>query len=147
MYSQYYFEKLNFKSKYWKIFLSNFPQFHRNLIHTLSFCSCLFLWRGFWVLYDNYLRIFEKYYQTYLLISLLLFLFLSLIETFSSMNGPLKTMEDNYNFFPVYPHCYISKIVYNFSQLSYFQSKMNRTTKIHPLENFENGKKQNNNDK
>lgn len=136
MYSQYNLNKLNIENKYWIIFLSNFPQFHRNIVHLLSFTSCLFIWRGFWVLYDTYLHIFEKYYETYLLISILLFIFLSLIQTFSSMNGPLKTMDDNYKFFPVYPHCYVSKVVYNLSQLTYFKSKkIDPTTNIFHMQN------------
>jgi hypothetical protein len=145
IYCQYYFEKLDFKCKFWTIFSSNFPQFHRNIFHGLAFSSCLFIWRGFWVLYDTYLIIFEKYYETYLLISLLTFGFLSIIQTFSSMNGPLKTMEDNYRFFPIYPHCYISKVVYKLSQLSYFESKeTTQTTRIFSIENSENNNKQNN---
>ncbi|CAM4794541.1 unnamed protein product [Rotaria magnacalcarata] len=96
MYCQYYFEKFNLKYELWAVFSENFPQFHRNIIHALAFASCLFVWRGFWVLYDTYLRIFEIYYETYLLISLLSFGFLSIIQTFSSMNGPLKTIEDNF---------------------------------------------------
>jgi hypothetical protein len=67
------------------------------------------------------------------------------MQTFSSMNGPLKTMEDNYRFFPVYPHCYISKVVYKLFQLSYFQSKeTTRTKTIFHIENSKNDNKQNN---
>ncbi len=140
MYCQYSFEKFNFKNKYWTIFSSNFPQFHRNIVHALSFATCVFIWRAFWVLYDTYLRIFDEYYKTYLLISLLVFLFLSIIQSFSSMNGPLKTMEDNYRLFPVYPHCYISTVVYKLSKLSCFQP-----TKILPFGNSLNENKENNN--
>lgn len=136
IYSQYYFEKFNLKHKFWTLFLTNFPQFHRNIIHGLAFASCLFLWRGFWVIYDTYLRIFEKYHETYLLISLLVFGFLSAMQAFSSMNGPLKTMEDKYRFFPVYPHCYISTVVDKLSHLSCFKfNETKRTTKISTIEN------------
>lgn len=141
MYGQYSLEKVNIKNKFWTTFSLNFPQFHRNIVHGLSFASCLFLWRGFWVLYDTYLRIFDKYHETYLLISLLVFGFLSLLQTFSSMNGPLKTMEDNYRFFPVYPHCYISKIVYEFSQWTCVKQRR----KTFPLKTTVNQNKENDN--
>ncbi|UJR17158.1 hypothetical protein I4U23_004054 [Adineta vaga] len=49
MYCQYYFEQSNWTNKFWMMFLSNFPQFHRNFIHALAFASCLFVWRGWWV--------------------------------------------------------------------------------------------------
>jgi len=134
MYGQYFLEKIAIKWKFWSIFLSNFPQFHRNLVHSLAFASCVFLWRGFWVLYDTYLRIFEKYHDTYLLVACLVSLVLSTVQTFSSMNGPLKTMEDKYQFFPVYPHCYVSKVVYQFIQM---KKKMQRK-KIFPNEHVKN---------
>ncbi|CAF3826985.1 unnamed protein product [Adineta steineri] len=144
MYFQYYSDKTNLKCEFFTFFSLNFPQFHRNIVHGLAFASCLFIWHGIWVTYDTYLYIFEQYYQTYLLIIFLVFGFLSLIQTFSSMNGPLKSMEDNYHFFPVYPHCYISKVVYNFSHISYFQSKnKNRSTRIFPFETSADDRKLN----
>jgi hypothetical protein len=136
MYCQHYFENFNLNYEIWTVFSVNFPQFCRNIVHGLAFTSCLFLWRGFWVLYDSYLSIFKIYYDTYLLISLLSFGFLSVIQTFSSMNGPLSTMEDEYDFFPVYPHCYVSIVVRKLSQLSCFQLvKTTGTTRISPSEN------------
>jgi hypothetical protein len=135
MYCQYPFERFDIKNKYWKMLLTNFPQFHRNFVHALSFAACVFIWRAFWVSYDTYLRIFDAYHDTYLLISLLTFLFLSLIQTFSSMNGPLKTMEDHYQFFPVYPHCYVSTVVYKLSRFKCFQLT---NSKISPFQNSEN---------
>jgi hypothetical protein len=61
------------------------------------------------------------------------------------MNGPLKAMEENYRFFPIYPHCYISKVFHKLSQLSFFQSKnLNQNTKNFPFPNSENDNKQNN---
>ncbi|CAF1183239.1 unnamed protein product [Adineta ricciae] len=134
MYLQYYGENKTWNNKFWTLFVSNFPQFHRNIVHALAFASCLFLWHGFWVFYDTYLRIFDKYYETYLLISLLVFIFLSVLQTFSSMNGPLKTMDDDYHFFPIYPHCYVSLVVQKLSRLSCFRSRKDQVFVIGDFE-------------
>jgi hypothetical protein len=99
MYFQNYLEDFNLKYEFWTFISINFPQFYRNIRHFLGFISCLFLWRGFWLLYDSYVDIFELYYQTYLLFYLLSFLFLASIQTASSINGPLSNMEDENRFF------------------------------------------------
>lgn len=111
MYFQTYFEQLNSKYEFWTFISINFPQFYRNIRHLLAFVSCVFAWRGFWVLYDNYLYLFEDYYKTYLLIYILTFVFLCCCQTASSVNGPLTHIEDEHQFFPLYPHSYVS-IVY-----------------------------------
>ena len=134
MYLQYYGENKTWDNKLWTIFISNFPQFHRNIVHAFAFASCLFLWHGFWVLYDTYLRIFDNYYETYLLISMLVFVFLSVLQTFSSMNGPLKSMDDDFHFFPIYPHCYVSLVVQKFSRLSCFRSRKDQVFVIGDFE-------------
>jgi hypothetical protein len=33
-------------------------------------------------------------------------------------------MEDENGFFPLYPHCYVSKVQRKLSQLSYFKTKV-----------------------
>lgn len=108
MYFQNYLEYLNLKYEFWVFVSINFPQLYRNIRHLFAFLSCIFLWRGLWSLYDTYVIIFELHYQTYSLLYLLCFLFLALLQTSSSINGPLSNMEDNNQFFPLYPHCYVS---------------------------------------
>ena len=115
MYFQNYLEHLNSKFEFWVFVSINFPQLYRNIRHLFAFLSCIFLWRGFWILYDTYVIIFELHYQTYLLLYLVSFLFLSIIQTSSSINGPLSNMEDDNHFFPLYPNCYVSTIVRKFS--------------------------------
>jgi hypothetical protein len=123
MYFQNYLEDFNLKHEFWILISMNFPQFYRNIRHFLAFISCLFLWRGFWLIYDLYVDIFELYYQTYLLFYLLSFLFLALIQTASSLNGPSNNIEDENRFFPLYPNCYVSTTVRKFLQLPFFRSE------------------------
>ncbi len=123
MYFQTYLEQLNIKYEFWTFVSINFPQFYRNIRHLLAFLSCVFAWRGCWLLYDNYVYIFEEYYKTYLLIYILSFCVLSLLNTSSSINGPLSSMEDENEFFPLYPHCYVSTVHKELSQLSFFKQK------------------------
>jgi hypothetical protein len=122
MYFQNYLENLNLKYEFWTFVSINFPKFYRNIRHLLAYFSCLFLWRGFWVLCDSYVNIFKFYYQTYLLLYLVSFVFLALIQTSSSTNGPFSNMEDDNHFFLVYSNCYVSIVVRKLSQLSFFRS-------------------------
>ena len=127
MYFQNYLEYLNLKYEFWAFISINFPQLYRNIRHLFAFFSCVFLWRGFWMLYDSHLIIFKLHYQTYLLLYIVSFFFLALIQTSSSTNGPLSSMEDNNHFFPLYPNCYLSIIV---QKLSSSRSKtMEQNTK------------------
>ena len=122
-YGQYYFKNFNVKNKYWRIFSTNFPQFHRNILHTVTTASSIFIWRGFWLVYDYHVVIFDEYFKTYLVLCCSTFGFLSIIQALSSMNGPMSTMKDNYRFFPIYPHCYLSMAVQDLSKLSCDQAK------------------------
>ncbi|CAF1224017.1 unnamed protein product [Adineta steineri] len=115
MYFQNYLEYLNVKYEFWVFVSINFPQLYRNVRHVFAFLSCVFLWRGLWLLYDSYIVIFEFHYQTYLLLYFLSFFFLALIQTSSSINGPLSNMEDDNHFFPLYPNCYVSTVIRKFS--------------------------------
>ncbi|CAF2645675.1 unnamed protein product [Rotaria sp. Silwood2] len=117
MYFQNYLEYLNLKFEFWTFVSINFPQLYRNIRHLLAFFSCLFLWRGIWLLYDSHIVIFESPVLTYMLLYLASFLFLALIQTSSSINGPLSNMEDENQFFPLYPNCYVSIIVRKFSRM------------------------------
>ncbi|CAF4095323.1 unnamed protein product [Adineta steineri] len=120
MYFQNYLENLNLKYEFWTFISTNFPQFYENIRHLFAFISCLFLWRGFWLLYDSYIDIFESYFQTCLLLYLSSFLILSLIQTASSINGPLNTMKDENGFFPLYSNCYVSTTFRKLCQLPFF---------------------------
>lgn len=123
MYFQTYLEELNLKYDFWTFVSINFPQFYRNIRHLLAFVSCLFVWRGFWLLYDEYVSIFgdDYYHITYLILYITTFIFLSLIQTASSINGPLSNIDDDNQFFPLYPHCYISIVQRKISQLKFFE--------------------------
>jgi hypothetical protein len=107
----------------------NFPQFYRNIRHLLAFFSCIFLWRGYWVFYDGYFNIFKDYYKTCLLFYIGSFLILSILQTASSINGPLSNINEKNNFFPLYPHCYVSIVQRKVSRL--FRSKPKPPQDIH----------------
>ncbi|CAF1229073.1 unnamed protein product [Rotaria sp. Silwood1] len=122
MYFQTYFEELNVRYEFWTFVAINFPQFYRNIRHLSAFASCLFVWRGFWLLYDTYIYIFEEDYQTYLMLFLISFFILAFLQTSSSTNGPLNNITDEYNFFPLYPNCYLSIVLERYPQLDWFRS-------------------------
>ena len=126
MYFQTYLEQLNSKYEFWTFVSINFPQFYRNIRHLLAFFACVFTWRGFWLLYDSYLYIFEDYYKTYLLIYLLSFLALCLCQTASSINGPLTHIQDEHQFFPLYPHSYVSIVYGKIRQSKFFRSTFDK---------------------
>jgi hypothetical protein len=119
MYFQTYLENLNMKYEFWTFVSINFPQFYRNIRHFFAFLSCVFIWRSYWVFYDTYIIIFEEHFKTSLLFYLLSFLALSIVQTSSSINGPLSHINERNNFFPLYPHCYISIIQRKLSQIFY----------------------------
>ncbi|CAF4530691.1 unnamed protein product, partial [Didymodactylos carnosus] len=119
MYFQTYLEDLNMKYDFWEFISINFPQFYRNIRHLLAFFSCLFVWRGYWTLFDEHIYIFNPsiYYLTYLLLFLVSFLAIALLQTSSSINGPLSSMPDYFSRFPLYPHCYLTIMVMKCSKL------------------------------
>lgn len=119
MYFQGYFEKTDHSNKSLMKFVStNFPEFNRNLRHLFSCFSCILLWRGYWVFYDNYLDIFSRLDQTYLFSFLLSFVILSFLQVSSSINGPLNHVDDQFQYFPLYPHCYLTIIYKKLSERS-----------------------------
>ena len=122
MYFQKYFEDLRAKYEFWTFVSINYPQFYRNIRHLLAFLSCIFTWRGYWMLYDNYINIYggDYYGRNSLLCFFGSFLVLSILQTASSINGPMNSMDDQHNFFPLYPHCYVSLV---HSKLSQYFSK------------------------
>ena len=94
IYTQKYLTIDKFKHEFWMFFIVNFPQFHRTLHQFLIFITCVFLWHGIWILYDLHIDIFQSFYQTYLFLYILSFLFLTFIRTASSTNGPLSNTDD-----------------------------------------------------
>ena len=125
MYFQRYFEELNVKYQFWTFISINFPQFYRNIRHFSAFMGCVFMWRGYWLLYDTYISIFDNIFLTYVLLYLLTFFVLSVIGTSSSVNGPLSSIYDQNEFYPLYPHCYISIIHRKFYKLFYLKRDNN----------------------
>lgn len=119
MYTQAYFESLSVHHEFLMFISVNFPRFFRNIRHLLAFSSCLFVWRGYWLVYAEYIHIFKDYYKTYLLIYMVSFLILSILRSSSSLNGPLSEIEEKNNFFPLYPHCYVSVVQRKFSHLRF----------------------------
>jgi hypothetical protein len=117
MYFQTYLENLNMKYEFWTFVSINFPQFYRNIRHFLAFLSCVFIWRSYWLFYDTYISIFEEDFKTYLLLYFISFLVLSIVQTSSSLNGPLSHINEKNNFFPLYPHCYVSIVQRKLSQI------------------------------
>jgi len=123
MYFQKYFEDLHMKYEFWTFISINFPQFYRNIRHLLAFFSCVFCWRSYWTFYDAHINIFNDYYKTCLLVYMGSFLILSIFQTSSSINGPLSNIHEKNNFFPLYPHCYISIIQRKMSRFLLAKSK------------------------
>lgn len=116
MYFQNYLEDLHMKYEFWTFISINFPQFYRNIRHLFAFVSCILTWRGYWMYFDTYINIFDDYYKTCLFSSLGSFFILSLFQTASSINGPLSNINEKNNFFPLYPHCYVSIVYRKFSR-------------------------------
>ncbi|CAF1231587.1 unnamed protein product [Didymodactylos carnosus] len=116
MYFQTYFEDLNIKYEFWAFVSINFPQFYHNIQHLLAFISCLLIWRGYWMIFDTYIYIFKEYHYTYLLLFIVSFLVMALLQTSSSINGPLSNMPDYFSFFPLYPNCYLTIMVMKYSK-------------------------------
>ena len=89
----------------------NYSSFFPNLRHLMAFFSCVLLWRGFWIFFDNYMATlpfaYAHPYVFYTICILPAFLILTLMKTASSINGPMSHMHDEYALFPFYPNCYL----------------------------------------
>jgi hypothetical protein len=110
MYSQASLERLNFNYPLSTLFAANFPNFFRHARHLLAFVSCVCVWRGFWMLYDTYVDLFDQYYITCLVSFVGSFVFLCALWSASSINGPLCVAEGDHQSFPVYAHLYVSMV-------------------------------------
>ncbi|UJR06863.1 hypothetical protein I4U23_011152 [Adineta vaga] len=129
-YNEEKLKELNIKYHFWTFISINFPQLYRNIRHFLAFLSCVFTWRGFWMLYDAYISIFKDDYKTYLLLYLISFLVLCILQASSSINGPLSNIVDKNNFFPLYPHCYVSTVYGKLSRYFSFRNLSEENTKL-----------------
>lgn len=110
MYTQSYSEKHRPLPSF---FYLNYPTLINNIRHTAAFCTCVLLWRGFWLLFDTYVATMPlaltSPYLFYILCMAISFLILSLVRTASSIHGPMSHMFDQYDLFPHYPNSYLVK--------------------------------------
>ena len=121
-----YFEHLNVKYEFWTFVSINFPQFYRNIRHLLAVFSYLFVWSGFWLIYDEYFLIFEENYQTFVMLNIISFFLLCLLQAAKSINEPLSNIDDENQFFLLYPHFYVSILHRKISQSKFFQQNYER---------------------
>ncbi|CAF0761211.1 unnamed protein product [Adineta ricciae] len=91
----------------------NFPLFLENLRHICSFFSCVLLWRGFWIVFDEFIvavsLINGNRFKFYIIAMIISFLILSFMKTASSIHGPMSHIDDEYELFPIYRNCFLSK--------------------------------------
>ncbi|UJR25485.1 hypothetical protein I4U23_006831 [Adineta vaga] len=91
----------------------NYPSFLQNLRHICAFFSCVLLWRGFWIFFDDLIVtisfINEYRFKFYIIAMIISFLLLSLMKTASSINGPMSHIDDENQLFPIYPNCFLTK--------------------------------------
>lgn len=133
MYTQAYSDKLRFLPSF--IFL-NYPSLVQNLRHLAAFCTCILLWRGFWLLFDTHIGEMSLAKQSPYLFCLgfmfLSFLVLSLLKTASSINGPMSHMCDYYDLFPHYPNSYLAELFRSTSNTDEVSSDSSKTTCLEP---------------
>lgn len=91
----------------------NYPLFLQNLRHICSFFSCLLLWRGFWIIFDEFIvavsLINNNRFKFYIIAMIISFLILTFMKTASSIHGPMSHIDDEYELFPIYRNCFLSK--------------------------------------
>ena len=133
MYTQAFSDKLRFLPSF--IFL-NYPTLVQNLRHLAAFCACVFLWRGFWLLFDTHIAAMtwavQSPYLFYLGCMFLSFLVLSLLKTASSINGPMSHMCDYYDLFPHYPNSYLAELFRSKGEPDEISSDLSRNTSLEP---------------
>jgi hypothetical protein len=133
MYTQTYTDKICHLPTF--VYL-NYPSLIRNIRHLIAFCTCVLLWRGFWLLFDTYIAAMSSalisLYLFYIICMFISFLLLSLMKTASSINGPMSHMLDQYDLFPHYPNCYLVKW-FNEKKISHENlSNSSKTTSTEP---------------
>jgi len=131
MYTQSFRIDICFLSKFLN---SNYPSFIQNLRHLCAFCSCVLLWRGFWILFDTYIATISfvqaSPYLFYVICVIISFIILSIMKTASSINGPMSHMDDEYNLFPLYPNCFLVKWCNRKKISSEISSNSSETTNV-----------------
>lgn len=115
----------------------NYPSFMHDLRHLFAFFSCVFLWRGYWIYFDTHIAtlsiVQESPYVAYLIGMIASFLILSIMKTASSINGPMSHINDEYNLFPLYSNCYLSKRFSHNKQSDDTSSNSSKITYVEPF--------------
>ncbi|CAF4710425.1 unnamed protein product [Rotaria sp. Silwood1] len=115
----------------------NYPLFIQNLRHLFAFFSCVFLWRGYWILFDAYIStlslIHESPYTSYVIALIISFIILSIMKTASSINGPMSHINDEYNLFPLYSNCFLIKWFNRKKKSNEHPSALNKITNAEPF--------------
>jgi hypothetical protein len=92
---------------------SNYPLFVSNLRHLHAFVSCVCIWRGFWVLFDNHIAVHPLVQQSpcifYIVCIIILFIILTTMKTASSISGPMSCININNDLFPAYANIYLTQ--------------------------------------
>jgi hypothetical protein len=114
----------------------NYPSFVQNLRHLCTFCSCVLLWRGFWMLFDAHIAtisfVYKSPYMFYITCMILSFIILSLMKTASSINGSMSHIDDKYNLFPIYGNCFLMQWFSGKEELDDSSSNSSQITYIEP---------------
>ncbi|CAF1154776.1 unnamed protein product [Rotaria magnacalcarata] len=134
MYTQYFENSICRLSTF--IYL-NYPLFIQNIRHVCAFFSCVFLWRGYWILLDLHIAtisfVQESPYTSYMLTIIISFIILSIMKTASSINGPMSQIDDEYNLFPLYSNCFLVKWFNHKKELNRRSSNSSKITIIYPF--------------
>ncbi|CAF1213918.1 unnamed protein product [Adineta steineri] len=117
----------------------NYPSFIQTIRHLTAFFTCILLWRGFWLLFDEDIATMSLAKESpclfYILCMSISFFILSLMRTASSINGPMSHMSDRYDLFPHYPNCYLIHWFNQMESSDETASDSSRNTTIEPYSN------------
>ncbi|CAF2873827.1 unnamed protein product [Rotaria sp. Silwood2] len=116
----------------------NFPSFIQNLRHLCAFFSCIFLWRGYWILFDAHIAtisfVHESPYTSYVIGIIISFIILSIMKIASSINGPMSHIDDDeYNLFPLYSNCFLVKWFNRKKNPNELSSGLSKITNVEPF--------------
>ncbi|CAF1426292.1 unnamed protein product, partial [Rotaria sordida] len=134
MYTQFFQNNIDLISTFIQ---SNYPLFIRNLRHICAFFSCVFLWRGYWILLDLHIAtisfVHESPYTYYIIFIIISFIILSIMKTASSINGPMSHINDEYDLFPLYSNCFLVKWFNGKQKSNELPSNLKNMTDIKPF--------------
>ncbi|CAF4029568.1 unnamed protein product, partial [Rotaria sordida] len=134
MYTQFFQNNIDLISTFIQ---SNYPLFIRNLRHLCAFFSCVFLWRGYWILLDLHIAtisfVHESPYTYYIIFIIISFIILSIMKTASSINGPMSHINDEYDLFPLYSNCFLVKWFNGKQKSNELPSNLKNMTDIKPF--------------